>query len=146
MFLGVLCSPLAFSGYYPSSTLRARLSLISVVLFNPFVVTNFAIMAAKITGYYNDEVSMTEVLRQWLEAVSFGWNVWGAWGVPVGVFCVWLPAWIVAGFGVMSSFIVEENGKVDSRVKRVGNSVKKTVDDVKQVAATESSQMRKRKK
>lgn len=108
MFLGVLCLPLAFVGYYPLAPLCARLSLIAIVLCNPFVVTNLAIMIAKLTGMYGDETGMKEVLRQWLETVQFAWVVWGSWGPLAGVFCVWLPAWVVASFGVVSSFLYEE--------------------------------------
>lgn len=146
MFLGVLCSPLAFTGYYPSSPLRARASLISIVLFNPFVITNFAIMGAKLAGYYDDSFGMKEVLRQWLEAVSFGWSVWGAWGVPVGVFCVWLPAWIVAAIGVMSSFIADEDGTIKNKVEKVKEDMKGGVQKVQKAAVRDSSQVRKRKK
>jgi hypothetical protein len=31
-----------------------------------------------------------------LEMVAFGWNVMGAWGIGVGVWLVWYPAWMVA--------------------------------------------------
>lgn len=148
MFLGVLCTPLAFVGFYPDSSLRARISLLGVVLFNPFVVTNAAIMVAKYTGIYDDSISMKQVLRLWLEALSFGWNVWGAWGVLVGIFCVWLPAWIVAATGALSSFIMDDFEKVEEEVKRVKKVAKDNLSQVKQATGRKASPSpaRKRKK
>ena len=31
-----------------------------------------------------------------LARVAFGWNVLGSWGIGVGVWVVWFPAWLVA--------------------------------------------------
>lgn len=151
MFLGVLCTPLAFAGFYPDSSLRARLSLLSVVLFNPFVVTNAAILVAKYTGIYDDSTSMKQVLKIWLEALSFGWNVWGAWGVLVGIFCVWLPAWIVAATGALSSFIMDDFEKVEQevqRVKKIAKNAKNNLSQVKEASTRKASPSpaRKRKK
>lgn len=148
MFLGVLCTPLCFAGFYKNSSSRATASLIAVVLFNPFVVANAATMAAKLAGYYDGSVRLTDVLRTWLEAVSFGWRVNGAYGVPVGVFCVWLPAWTVATLGTISSFVMDEEGKVDKRVGKAKEIAKDNLTQVKQAAQRRSSPSpaRKRKK
>ena len=148
MFLGVLCTPLAFAGYYADSSIRARLSLIAVVLFNPFVITNAAIIVVKYVGIYDDSVSMKQVLQLWLEAVSFGWNIWGAWGVLVGVFCVWLPAWTIAAMGAISSFVGEDFEQVEKQVREAKKAAKSNLTQVKQASERRSSPSpaRKRKK
>lgn len=148
MFLGLLCTPLCFAGFYKASSLRATASLIAVVLFNPFVMANAAVMATKLAGYYDGSMAMKDVLRVWLELVSFGWQVNGAYGVPVGVFCVWLPAWTVATLGTVSSFVVDEEGKTEKKVGKVKEIAKDNLTQVKQAAQRRSSPSpaRKRKK
>lgn len=149
MFLGLLCTPLAFAGFYKDSPIRAKASLFAVLIFNPFLATNVAIMAAKLTGVYDDKVSMAGVLTRWLNAVSFGWNVWGSWGLLAGVCCVWIPAWTVATVGALSSFIYDEDYKPEVRVKKVENALELAKDgltEVKQAAERSSSQARRRKK
>lgn len=150
MFLGVLCTPLAFAGFYFDSSIRARISLITTVLFNPFVAVNAGIMAAKLAGYYDDSTGMKDVLKLWLEAVSFGWNVWGSWGVLVGAFCVWLPAWTIATMGAVSSFVMDEETteKPKGQTLKVKDIVRDKVAEVKKATARRDSPSpaRKRKK
>lgn len=149
MFLGLLCTPLAFAGFYKDSPVRAKASLFAVLIFNPFPITNVAIMAAKLTGLYDDKVSMAAVLVRWLKAISFGWNVWGSWGLLAGVCCVWIPAWTVATLGALSSFIHDEDYKPEVRVKKVQGAIEDTKDaltQVKQADGRSSSQTRRRKK
>ncbi|KAK5072811.1 Glycosyl phosphatidyl inositol protein transamidase complex subunit [Lithohypha guttulata] len=147
MFLGVLCTPLAFAGYYRDSKMRANASLIAITLFNPFVAANAATMAAKLAGYYNDNVGMKDVLRLWLQNVSFGWNVWGSWGVLVGVFCVWIPAWTVATMGAVSSFVIDEDGQLPRKIEKVKEITKDNLTDVKKATVRRNSPgpVRKRK-
>ncbi|KAK5957618.1 Glycosyl phosphatidyl inositol protein transamidase complex subunit [Knufia fluminis] len=148
MFLGVLCAPLCYAGYYKHSAPRAMASLIAVVLFNPFVITNAAILAAKLTGYYDGNMGMNDVLKVWLEQISFSWMVSGSYGVPVGVFCVWLPAWTVATIGTVSSFGMDDERKVEKRVEKVKAVAQDNLLQVKQAAQRRSSPSpaRKRKK
>lgn len=155
MFLGLLCTPLAFAGFYKDSPTRAKASLFAVLIFNPFLVTNVAIIVSKLAGLYDDNMTMANVLRQWLKAVSFGWQVWGAWGLLAGVFCIWIPAWTVATIGALSSYIYDEDYKPEIRVPKAEKVVKvleATKDKVTQVKSSaesgsrSSSQTRRRKK
>lgn len=149
MFLGLLCTPLAFAGFYKDSPIRAKASLFAILIFNPFLVTNAAIMAAKLTGIYDDNTSMASVLTKWLKAVSFSWHVWGAWGLLAGVFCIWVPAWTVATIGALSSYIYDEDYKPEVRVRKVEKAIEITKDNLTQVkdsANRSSSQTRRRKK
>lgn len=152
MFLGLLCTPLAFAGFYKDSSIRAKASLFAVLIFNPFLVTNVAIIAAKLTGFYDDKVTMANVLTRWLKGVSFGWQVWGSWGLLAGVFCVWIPAWTVATIGALSSYIYDEDYKPEVRVKKIEKAVEITKDKLTQMkesagsGSRSSSQTRRRKK
>ena len=148
MFLGVFCTPLCFAGFYRDSSARATASLVAVVLFNPFVVANAATLVAKLGGYYGGDISMKDVLRIWMEQVSFSWTVSGSYGVPVGVFCIWLPAWTVATLGTVSGFVMDEEGKVEKGLVKVKEMTKDNLTQVKQATQRKSSPSpaRKRKK
>lgn len=147
MFLGILCTPLAFAGFYPDSAMRAKASLFAVMTFNPFLVANVATMVAKLVGFYDDSVSMTDVLRQWLGMLSFGWNVWGSWGLLAGIFCVWVPAWTVATVGALSSFVYDESFHPEPKMKKAKGVSKDNLTQVKEaVTSRSSSQTRRRKK
>lgn len=144
MFLGVLCTPLAFAGYYRYSTAKATASFITVAVFNPFVAANVATMIAKLAGYYSDDVGMKAVLRIWLEQVNCGWHVWGSWGPVVGVFCVWIPAWTVAMMGAVSSFVIDEDYKVvEKSVKNEMERVKGSTNTANKIAEVKRSSGRK---
>ncbi|KAG0137795.1 Gaa1-like protein [Tuber indicum] len=47
-----------------------------------------------------------EPLSEILKEAAFGWRVWGMW-TQVVVWCVWWPAWIIAGVLVAGSWAVE---------------------------------------
>lgn len=140
MFLGVLCTPLAFAGFYNASSIKATLSLISVLLCNPVVAANAATMAAKLAGYYSDDIGMKDVLRQWLEQVNFGWHVWGSWGSVVGIFCVWIPAWTVATIGAVSNFVIDEDTRsTRTRIEEVKSKVNDKVAEMKRIDTRKGS-------
>ena len=55
-------------------------------------------------------------LGSWLAKFAFGWNVWGSWGVPLGVMCIWWPAWMVAAIVVASSWFPSADVPVQATI------------------------------
>ncbi|KAL2441792.1 GPI transamidase component GAA1 [Exophiala dermatitidis] len=135
MFLGVVCVPLAFVDRTPHKRRLAILQYVRLVVLSPMALAFVAAMVTATArrpvdwfgrlgwklgwglgaGYAPERseapsfafalVGATEVLEKWLQQLAFGWNVWGSWGVPVGVLCVWVPAWVVSATLVASSWV-----------------------------------------
>lgn len=98
IFLGLVCAPIAFVDRAPSRPLAAALQYALLLMISPVsVVGGLATYASLVLGQEG-------VLGLWLARFAFGWNVWGSWGVPVGVMCLWWPAWTIAGVVVASSW------------------------------------------
>jgi glycosylphosphatidylinositol transamidase len=97
MFLGIICTPLAFVDRMPSSPGLAFLQYLILVIMSPMG-------AAACLGGYGMAVGKDDMIVDWLQRLAFGWNVWGSWGVPIGVLCIWLPAWVVGATLVASSW------------------------------------------
>jgi glycosylphosphatidylinositol transamidase len=106
MTLGLLASPLAFvdrvaAGEYRARPWLAGLEYAALAVASPVgVIVGGAAWAVAKTG------SADKVLEV-LERLAFGWNVWGSWGVPVGVWCVWWPAWVLNAALVASSWYAD---------------------------------------
>jgi GPI-anchor transamidase subunit GAA1 len=98
MFLGLACAPIAFVDRVPGRPLLAAVQYLLLLVFSPVGV---AVAAA---SYASQILGQQGALGEWLVKFAFGWNVWGSWGVPLGVFCVWWPAWTVAATVVTSSW------------------------------------------
>lgn len=90
----------------PSSSASILLSVASyllLVLFTPFTLS--ALYVAFRLYYPGVPGSIdTEAIPRMLAKLAFGWNVSGSWGVPVAIWCVWWPAWIVAATVVASDW------------------------------------------
>ena len=97
MFLGLLCAPLAFVDRVPGRSGLAVLQYLTLVIMSP------AGVGSLLLTYLKYGLGETASLQEWLAQLAFGWNVWGSWGVPVGVLCIWWPAWTVAATLVASS-------------------------------------------
>ncbi|KIW28218.1 uncharacterized protein PV07_07898 [Cladophialophora immunda] len=98
MFLGIVCIPLVFVGRTRS---RAGLSLVQYLIL---VVMSPMGLAIGLSAYGVIVLGRDDVLVEWLQRLALGWNIWGSWGVPVGVLCIWLPAWVVSATLVASSW------------------------------------------
>ncbi|KIX00970.1 uncharacterized protein Z518_10036 [Rhinocladiella mackenziei CBS 650.93] len=98
MFLGIICMPLAFMGRTPSRNALAFLQYLILVIMSPMG------LAAGFGGYAFLVLGRDNALMDRLEQFAFGWNVWGSWSVPIGVLCIWLPAWTVGATLVASSW------------------------------------------
>jgi GPI-anchor transamidase subunit GAA1 len=104
IFLGIVCMPLAFVDRTPSSPKLAAVQCMLLAVMSPMGV-------AAGLGVYGLSVGQDDILVHWLQRLAFGWNVWGSWGVPIGVLCIWLPAWIVQATLVASSFFTSSKSK-----------------------------------
>ncbi|OCT53066.1 GPI transamidase component GAA1 [Cladophialophora carrionii] len=97
MFLGIICTPLAFVDRTRSRPWPASVQYLILVIMSPMGV------AAGLGGY-GMSIGKPDLIVDWLRRLAFGWNVWGSWGVPIGVLCIWLPAWVVSATLVASSW------------------------------------------
>jgi glycosylphosphatidylinositol transamidase len=104
MFLGIICAPLAFVDRTSHKGGLATLQFVILLLFSPMS------LAAGMAGYGMITMGRDDFLVEWLQRLAFGWNVWGSWGVPVGILCIWLPAWIVGATLVASSWFPGQGG------------------------------------
>jgi glycosylphosphatidylinositol transamidase len=106
MTLGLLAAPLAFVDRvepkdYKSKPWLAGVEYAILAVASPVgVVVGGAAWAFAKTGNADAVVEM-------LERAAFGWNVWSSWGLPVGVWCVWWPAWITSAVLVASSWYTD---------------------------------------
>ncbi|OAL35785.1 hypothetical protein AYO20_04935 [Fonsecaea nubica] len=116
MFLGIVCIPLAFVDRTRS---RAGLSLFQYLIL---VVMSPMGLAIGLSAYGVFVLGRDDVLVEWVQRLALGWNIWGSWGVPVGVLCIWLPAWIVGATLVASSwFTTTETTQSPPNVKKVSS-------------------------
>ncbi len=104
MFLGIICAPLAFVDRTSQKNGLALFQFVILLLLSPMS------LAAGLAGYGLKAMGRNDFLVDWLQRLAFGWNVWGSWGVPVGILCIWLPAWIVGATLVASSWFPGQSG------------------------------------
>ena len=97
MFLGLLCAPLAFVDRVKGNTGSATLQYLLLVIMSP------AGVVCLLLAYLRLAVGQSASIQEWLIRLAFGWNIWGSWGVPVGVLCIWWPAWTAGATLVASS-------------------------------------------
>ena len=100
-FLGLLCMPLAFVTRTPSNT---PLTLVQIAVLLPLSPSGVTAALWSYATYLSTELGSVE---DWLVKLAFGWNVWGSWGVPVGVAVIWWPAWTVAATNVVSGLFAQ---------------------------------------
>ena len=98
MFLGIICTPLAFVDRTRSNAMLSMLQYVILVVMSPVGA------AAGVGGYGILFLGKDDLVIEWMQRLAFGWNVWGSWGVPIGVLCIWLPAWVVSATLVASSW------------------------------------------
>lgn len=132
MFLGVVCSPLAFVSYITPSTatstsspsssskssplasLQKILSLLVLMVLSPPVLI---FIVATIDIYYvspfRAPIGVVGRVREYLDTEAFAFDIWGSWGSLLGVWGIWGPAWIVGMTAVVRSFI-PVNGNVSA--------------------------------
>lgn len=120
MILGLLCAPLAFVARLPKSPGLAGLEYLLLVVVSPSGV------AAMVGSYVYNATGDAEVLSRALEKMAFGWNVWGSWGVLIGIWAVWWPAWITSAVLVASSWYDDGEGNVKENTNTAEKKAKKT--------------------
>lgn len=111
MFLGLICAPIAFVDRVPGKAAFAALQYLMLLIVSPVSVS------VGLATYASIVLNQDTVITTWILKFSFGWNVWSSWGVPLGVFCIWWPAWTIAGVVVASSWFpaAERQGAVDAQ-------------------------------
>jgi len=94
MCLGIISVPLAFVDRTQGKPILAGLQYAVLIVLSPTTLFCYTSLFMGTDGGLSD----------WLTRLAFGWNIWGSWGVPVGVLCIWLPAWIVGATLVASTW------------------------------------------
>jgi GPI-anchor transamidase subunit GAA1 len=97
MFLGLLCAPLAFVDRVPGNSTLASLQYALLLIFSPPGVALLSLTSLDVI------FGTSSQFQTWLIDLAFGWNVWGSWGIPVGVLCIWWPAWTTGAMLVAAS-------------------------------------------
>jgi len=120
MFLGIVCTPLAFVDRTRSNGGLALLQYLVLVIMSPMGV------AAGLGGYGLFILGKDDILVDWLQRLAFGWNIWGSWGVPIGVLCIWLPAWMMGATLVASSWFSTTKISEQSPVEKADASKAKS--------------------
>ena len=119
MFLGILCAPLAFVDRTPGKPAFAALQYLVLAIFSP------ASASIGFIAYNKFALGQAHIMESLLQ-LGFGWNVWGSWGILVGVVCIWWPAWTIGAMLVASSWLGQE---VNSKLDRKG--LQKIVDQMR---------------
>ncbi|KAI0189594.1 Gaa1-like protein [Xylaria flabelliformis] len=96
--VGLVSTPLSFTSPWPSNTtVRYAYAALLNILSPP------AIILAGVAAYAHYGASGTTLLgalEHVLREAAFGWDVWGLY-IPVVVWCVWWPAWLVGSVVVL---------------------------------------------
>lgn len=116
MFLGIVCVPLAFVDRVRGRNVLAALQYLILVVLSPMG------LVGGIGAYGLFVLSKDDLVVSWLERVAFGWNIWGSWGVPVAILCIWLPAWIVGATLVASSWFTTTTTKTEPPLAEKGST------------------------
>ncbi|OAL30731.1 hypothetical protein AYO22_01351 [Fonsecaea multimorphosa] len=109
MFLGIVCIPLVFVDRTRS---RPGFSLVQYLIL---AIVSPMGLAIGLSAYGVLVLGRDDVLVQWLQQLALGWNIWGSWGVPVGILCIWLPAWVVGATLVASSWFTTTEAVKDTQ-------------------------------
>ena len=137
-FLGIIGAPVAFCRHSPGRPKIATLQFLVLVVFSPT-----GLGAASLAYHFTNRVSASDsletVLANWLTEIAFAWNVWGSWGLIVGIWVIWWPAWLIAVFGVASTWYSEPAEQTTKPVKTATNAA----SSAKRSAITKATSLKK---
>jgi len=102
--VGLFSTPLTFTQPWPNNAVAKHAYTALLQLVSPLSVV-FAGAAAYAWGgrglaQTGDVSSVLTTLQDVLGEAAFGWDVWGLY-IPVVVWCVWWPAWLVGSVIVL---------------------------------------------
>ena len=103
MFLGVVGAPVAFCARTPERPAIAGLQYLLLLILSPMGLGAAFVAYVASTGAAGP-AGVEQHIQEILVNIAFAWKVWGSWGVLVGVWVIWWPAWLVAAIGVASSW------------------------------------------
>lgn len=86
LVLGLTCVPILFASRVGEARIAPLASILLLFLVSPL---SLGVLA------YRDGWELSQV--------AFGWNVMGSWGLSVGLWVVWFPAWTVAAILAQTS-------------------------------------------
>ncbi|KAI0969068.1 GPI transamidase component GAA1 [Xylaria arbuscula] len=98
--VGLISTPLSFARPWPGNAV-VRYAYTTLL----HVASPTAAVIAGATAYASSQGSsgagpLLDTLRHVLEEAAFGWDVWGLY-IPLVVWCVWWPAWLVGSVVVL---------------------------------------------
>ena len=108
MTLGLLAVPLAFVGRVEPKDYKAKPWLAGLEYATLAVVSPVGVVVGAAAWAFSQTGNVDAVVNA-VNKAAFGWNVWSSWGVPVGIWCVWWPAWVVSAVLVASSWYAADN-------------------------------------
>lgn len=97
--VGLASTPLSFARPWPDNAAAqyAYAALLNMVSPTAVVLAGVATYASSHAG---DESGLLQTLEHVLREAAFGWDVWGLY-IPLVVWCVWWPAWLVGSVVVL---------------------------------------------
>jgi glycosylphosphatidylinositol transamidase len=108
MTLGLLAAPLAFVGRVEPKDSKAKPWLAGLEYATLAVASPVGVVAGAAAWAFSQTGNADAVVDA-VHKTAFGWNVWSSWGVPVGIWCVWWPAWVVSAVLVASSWYAADS-------------------------------------
>ena len=103
IFLGISGMPVVLCSRDPGRPGFAGFQYLILVLFSPMALAVAGIAYLALTAAAGGP-GVEQGVQEALSRIAFGWNVWSSWGIIVGVWCIWWPAWIAAAVSVASSW------------------------------------------
>lgn len=97
--VGLFSAPLSFTRPWPGNAIMRYGYTTLLNLVSPTTVV-IAGAAAYASSYRGNEKGLLDALEHVLREAAFGWDVWGLY-IPVVVWCVWWPAWLVGSVVVL---------------------------------------------
>jgi glycosylphosphatidylinositol transamidase len=103
--VGLFSTPLSFAHPWPDNVAMryGYTTLLNLVSPTAVVLAGAAAYASSYEGAVELGVSgsgLLSALEGVLKEAAFGWDVWGLY-IPVVVWCVWWPAWLVGSIVVL---------------------------------------------
>ncbi len=97
--VGLVSTPLSFARPWPDNA-AVRYAYTALLHIASPTAAVLAGAAAYASSYGSNGTGLLDTLRHVLSEAAFGWDVWGLY-IPLVVWCVWWPAWLVGSIVVL---------------------------------------------
>ncbi|KAI0423813.1 Gaa1-like protein [Xylaria sp. FL1042] len=97
--VGLVSTPLSFARPWPDNA-AVRYAYTALLHIASPAAAILAGAAAYASSYGSNGTGLLDTLKHVLSEAAFGWDVWGLY-IPLVVWCVWWPAWLVGSVVVL---------------------------------------------